>query len=242
MMPSVRIGQRTIDYEVRESERARRKRIEVTPGRVEVIVPAGSDAEEVRSFVDSRRRWLHDRTRELADLVERLRARTPEGVHSGAKILFRGRYLRLRVEPADAAGPRLTYRTAFHVEVPRAMQAADRDAVVRKLLLDWMKVRLEEDAWEVVRRRGRTHGLDPQGLQVKELDTLWGSCGRDGVLRLDRKLVRVPRPVFEYVVVHELCHLKHRDHSPAFWSLVRQVLPDFEERKTWLEEHEVMVG
>ncbi len=241
-MRSVQIGRRTIDYEVWESRKVRRKRIEVTPSRVVVIVPAGSDPEEVRSFVDSRRRWLHDRTQELADLVERLRARTPEGVHSGAKILFRGRYLRLRVEPADVSEPRLTYRTAFHVEVPRAMQVADRGAVVRTLLLDWMRVRLEEDAWEVVRCRGRPHGLSPHGVQVKELETLWGSCGRDGVLRLDRKLIRLPRPVLEYVVVHELCHLEHRDHSPAFWALVKRVLPDYEDRKAWLEEHEVLVG
>ena len=241
-MPSVEIGRRTIDYVVRESQRARRKRIEVTPGKVEVIVPAGSDPDAVRMFVDSRRRWLHDRTQELADLVERLRARTPEGVHSGAKILFRGRYLRLRVEPSDVAEPRITYRTAFHVDVPRAMQAVDRDAVVRELILDWMRVRLEEDAWEVIRRRGRLHGLNPKGVQVKELETLWGSCGRDGVLRLDRKLIRLPRPVFEYVLVHELCHLEHRDHSPAFWALVKRALPDYEERKAWLEDHEVLVG
>lgn len=241
-MASVQIGRRTIDYEVRESQRARRKRIEVTPGRVEVIVPAGSDPAAVRSFVESRRRWLHDRTQELADLVERLRARTPEGVHSGAKILFRGRYLRLRVEPVDAAEPTLTYRTAFHVTVPRSMAAAERDAAVRGLLLGWMDARLEEDAWEVIRRRGRPHGLDPRGVRVKELDTLWGSCGRDGVLRLDRKLVRLPRPVFEYVVVHELCHLERRDHSPAFWALVKRVLPDYEERKAWLEANEVEVG
>ena len=241
-MPSVEIGRRTIDYVVRESQRARRKRIEVTPGKVEVIVPAGSDPDAVRTFVNSRRRWLHDRTQELADLVERLRARTPEGVHSGAKILFRGRYLRLRVEPSHVSEPQLTYRTAFHVEVPRGMSAADRDTVVRKLLLDWVRVRLEEDAWEVIRRRGRPHGLNPTGVQVKELESLWGSCGRDGVLRLDRKLVRLPRPVFEYVVVHELCHLEHRDHSPAFWSLVKRALPEYEERKAWLEDHEVLVG
>ena len=241
-MPSVRIGRRTIDYEVRESGRARRKRIEVTPGRVEVIVPEGSDPEAIRTFVDSRKRWLHDRTQELADVVERLRARTPEGVHSGAKILFRGRYLKLRVEPVDAPEPSLTYRTAFHVAVPRDMPPAQRDATVGALLLDWMDARLEEDAWEVVRRRGRPHGLDPRGVQVKELETLWGSCGRDGVLRLDRKLVRLPRPVFEYVVVHELCHLERRDHSPVFWALVKRVLPDYEERKAWLERHEVEVG
>ncbi|MDZ7779791.1 MAG: M48 family metallopeptidase [Gemmatimonadota bacterium] len=55
-------------------------------------------------------------------------------------------------------------------------------------------------------------------------------------------LARVPRPVLECVVVHELCHLQVRDHSPKFWELVRRVMPDYEGRKEWLEGHEVRVG
>ena len=138
--------------------------------------------------------------------------------------------------------PELSYRTGFHVRVPRAMRGAERDEAVRLLLVEWMEERLSDDAWAVVRRRGRAHGLEPRDIRIREQRTVWGSCGRDGVLRLDRKLARVPKRVFEYVVVHELCHLEHRDHSPAFWSLVRTILPDYEERKAWLEAHEVRVG
>ncbi len=106
----------------------------------------------------------------------------------------------------------------------------------------WLDDRLAEDARSVVRRRGAPHGLEPNGVRIKDQRTLWGSCGRDGVIRLDRKLARVPKPVFEYVVVHELCHLRHRDHSAEFWALVKRVLPDYEERKRWLEAHEVRLG
>lgn len=266
-MPSVQIGRRRIDYRVRRSARAGRKRIEVTPAGVEVIVPEGTADQAVAAFVRSRRRWLHDKTQELAAQIERLNARTPEGLHSGAKVLFRGRYLKLRVEtadrdapspealPPDAARPdaaspdaarphtpRLTYRTGFHVTVPPGLTDDEREDAVRGLLEQWMDERIAEDAWEVVRRRGRPHGLEPRGIRIKDQATLWGSCGRDRVLRLDRKLARLPRPVFDYVVVHELCHLKRRDHSPEFWALVKRVLPGYEEHKEWLEEHEVAVG
>jgi hypothetical protein len=122
------------------------------------------------------------------------------------------------------------------------MDSSERDRAVAELLGEWMDGRLREDAWEVVCRCGRPHGLDPRGIRVKDQRTLWGSCGRDRVLRLDRKLARVPKAVFEYVVVHELCHLRHRDHSQEFWALVKRVLPGFEERKAWLAEHEVRLG
>ncbi len=93
-----------------------------------------------------------------------------------------------------------------------------------------------------MRARGWPHGLDPVGIRARDQDTLWGSCGKDRIIRLARKLARVPRPIFEYVVVHELCHLRHRDHSAEFWGLVRRVMSDYEERKVWLEGHEVRVG
>jgi hypothetical protein len=241
-MGVVEIGSRVIEYDLQRSERARRKRIEVTPGSVEVIVPPGAAPEEIEAFVRSKRRWLVDKTDELREEVARLRARTPEGVHSGAKVLFRDRYLRLRVESADVPKPELTYRTAFHVRVPRGLKGVARDDAVRRLLTDWMDRRLEEDAWKVIRRRGRPHGLEPRDVRIKDQRTLWGSCGRDRVLRLDRKLARVPKLVFEYVVVHELCHLAYRDHSGAFWRLVGRVLPGYVEWKEWLEGHEVRVG
>lgn len=241
-MPEIVVGARSIPYEVRRSRKAGRKRIEVSPRGVEVIVPHDASAGDVERFVHRKRRWLHDKTEEVREEVERLRADTPQGFHSGAKILFRGRYLRLRVTTGEVEKPTLAYRTAFHVELPRGVSNGDREPVVRNLVEEWLEERLTEDAWEVVRRRGAAHALEPRGVQIKDQRTLWGSCGRDGVIRLDRKLTRVPKSVFEYVMVHELCHLEHRDHSPAFWARVKRVLPDYQERKDWLEAHEVKLG
>ncbi len=241
-MPEIVIGTRSIPYEVRRSPKAGRKRIEVSPRGVEVIVPENASTDDVERFLHRKRRWLHDKTEEVREEVERLRGDTPQGFHSGAKILFRGRYLRLRVNTGAVERPALSYRTAFQVELPRDVPDGDREVVVRQLVERWLGERLAVDAWEVVRWRGVAHGLEPRGVQIKEQRTLWGSCGRDSVIRLDRKLARVPKSIFEYVMVHELCHLRHRDHSADFWSLVKRVLPDYEERKNWLEAHEVRLG
>lgn len=241
-MPEVVIGGRSISYEIRRSRKVGSKRIEVRPRGVEVIVPQDASADDVERFVRRKRRWLHDKTQEVQEEVERLRRDTPQGFHSGAKILFRGRYLRLRVCTGAVERPTLSYRTAFHVELPESLPQQEREPAVHDLIDRWLDERLAEDAREVVRRIGVPHGLEPRGVQVKDQRTLWGSCGRDDIIRLDRKLARVPKPVFEYVMVHELCHLSHRDHSPEFWKLVKRVLPDFRERKAWLEAHEVRLG
>lgn len=241
-MPAVEIGARTIEYSVRRSHRATRKRIEVTPGGIEVIAPEADSDEEIRTFVRARRRWLHDKTEEVEEEAARFRARTPEGFHSGAKVVYRGRHLRLRIESADVEEPELTYRTAFDVRVPRDFSQEKRQAAARRLIHDFFDEHLSQDAWDIVDDRGAPLGLIPRDIRLKNQKTLWGSCGQDRILRLDRRLIRLPKPVLEYVVVHELCHLRYRDHSPRFWALVQKILPDYEQRKEWLEEHEVVLG
>jgi predicted metal-dependent hydrolase len=67
---------------------------------------------------------------------------------------------------------------------------------------------------------------------------MWASCGKDGNIRLNRQLVELPRAVLEYVIVHELSHLKHRNHSPAFWRTVGGAMPDWRERQEWLAAYE----
>jgi predicted metal-dependent hydrolase len=71
---------------------------------------------------------------------------------------------------------------------------------------------------------------------------MWGSCGQDRQIHLNWHLIFAPRPVFEYAVVHELCHLKHRNHEPEFWQLVGSILPDWQSRKDWLDKNENMLG
>nr|WP_255259871.1 M48 family metallopeptidase [Lentibacillus sp. CBA3610] len=62
----------------------------------------------------------------------------------------------------------------------------------------------------------------------------WGTCTPDGYIYINWRLIMAPLRVFDYVIVHELTHLKIKDHSPAFWKIVKSILPDFEERKEWL--------
>ncbi|MDF2674900.1 MAG: hypothetical protein K0R09_3168, partial [Clostridiales bacterium] len=72
---------------------------------------------------------------------------------------------------------------------------------------------------------------------VKEQKTLWGSCSSKDNINFNWKLIMAPQAVLDYIVVHELCHLKHRDHSKNYWNLVEQIIPDHKEKRKWLKEN-----
>ncbi len=76
-----------------------------------------------------------------------------------------------------------------------------------------------------------------QTITVRDQKSRWGSCSSRGTLSFNYRLLFAPPKVLDYVVVHELCHLTHMDHSPNFWSMVEQIMPDYRVYKQWLKEH-----
>lgn len=80
-------------------------------------------------------------------------------------------------------------------------------------------------------------GVNPSKTSVKELGYRWASCTRSGALSFHWKCMMAPLKIIDYIVVHELCHMHHRDHTDAFWNEVDKVMPDYGERKMWLKKH-----
>ncbi len=207
-----------------------------------MVAPPETDEARIAAFVATKRRWIYERERDLderAEQAETARRITagPDVWVSGAKVPFRGRRLLLRVVADDIDRPELRYATAFHLRVPRAASAIERERLAESTVRAWLLARACEDARLFVRRHAERLGREPAAIRIAARKRFWGSCSANGTLHLDPRLVAAPRPVFEYVVVHELCHLIERHHGPAFWRLVATLLPDYEVRKAWLERH-----
>ncbi len=115
------------------------------------------------------------------------------------------------------------------VEMPLADRVAARERASREL-----PARLLE--------RAAAHGLSVAKISVRNQRWRWGSCSRTGRICLNWRLVLMPDSVRDYVIIHELMHLRRMDHSPRFWKLVEKACPDYRTARKWLRDHADLLG
>ena len=104
-----------------------------------------------------------------------------------------------------------------------------------KVVHEWHKALLHEMIPPLIDQWQRRLGVEVRGYFLQRMKTKWGSCNhRARTIRLNTELVKKPKDLLEYVVVHELCHLRVRNHSPRFWDLVGSLDPDWQTQRDWL--------
>ena len=239
-MPVLSVGDTEISYTLRRSATAKQARITVSPSSVILVVPDTATDDQIAGVLQRRRAWLVSETRRMSAKVQS----APAIAHftTGAKIPYRGRMAKLRVEPTDGTLVEVAFRNGFMVSVPRSINPKSADSLIETGLRLWLKKRLREDVAAFVAKHGAPNGLKPREVRIKDQKHLWGSCGQDRIVNLNWQLVFAPKTVLEYAVVHELCHLRHRNHDPEFWSLVATIIPDWQDRKGWLDRNEHLLG
>ena len=202
--------------------RARRYVLRVRPdGSIRVTVPRGGSRAEAVLFLQRHARW-----------VEQERARVRE-VH-GAREWLDGTTIMLRGEPVlltvgQAAGGRCLRYGTREIRLPagtgdlRPAVEADR----RNLAREELGPRLMEIA--------AAHGLRVDGVSIRNQRSRWGSCSRGGRIALNFRLVQMPAAVRDYILIHELMHLRQQNHSRKFWRLVEAACPAFRDAERWLK-------
>jgi len=224
------------EYRIIRSQRRRTAAIQIKGDAVEVRVPHWVEEAWIEGFVRERRDWVASRLASVRAQRELHRI----DVVQGAAIPFRGRSLRLEwqrgeVTRLEPEGDRL------RLTLSRRVRRCEH-RVAEETLRSW----LLQQAGEVLPARlqalaART-GLAPSGVSVRSFRRRWGSCDNRGGIALNWRLILADPRVADYVLIHELCHLRHFDHSPAFWRLVQRHCPDhrhwqayLRERGCWLE-------
>jgi predicted metal-dependent hydrolase len=195
-----------------------------------VVAPLRARAADITAFIDQHRAWIDARL----ETLQRLLAAHPGSAQlaDGGTILYRGQPVGLHVRAGTR--PQVLETSGIEVIVPSRVVGVDLEAAVERMLRHWLRWSAQNDALEYVVRHARPNDLLPAAVRVKEQKRLWGSCSARGAINLNWRLIFAPPAVFEYVVVHELCHLREAHHQAAFWRLVGEILPEFEAQRRWL--------
>lgn len=212
MTDTLAIGQPPIPVTLRRSARARRLslRVSTLDGRVTLTVPPRTAARTARAFAESKEAWLRAQLTHIAPPV----------------IVGPGTVLTVLDRPVTLAdGPRLRLDGAtLYVTSPKQAQA-------------WVKEQARAALAAASDRYAAQLGRRYARLTLRDTRSRWGSCTSDRRLMFSWRLALAPLPVLDYVAAHEVAHLEHMDHSPAFWRVVERLCPDWRTHRDWLRRH-----
>jgi predicted metal-dependent hydrolase len=202
-------------------------RLRVFPdGRVEVVLPRRAPAGPVEDFVRRSAGWIHNTRARLA-------ARAPESpAISPHETWYRGR----RVPVVHRPGAAPPYRVRFTGEAFEITGDGSEERTA-PLLEAWFRQAARAVFHARVHALNAETGYAWSRIRVADQTTRWGSCSTKGALSFNWRLLMAPPEVLDYVVIHELAHLREMNHSPRFWALVEARCADYRRHMQWLKDH-----
>jgi predicted metal-dependent hydrolase len=212
---------------IRESRKARRLILQVVPPhRLELVVPRGTRPSDIEAFVGQHREWIAEARSEIAAKYVADRDQNPRRIVLPA--IERTFVVGYRNRPTRPSG----YRLMGNTLVVSSADEHRRDVgpVLRQWLMNMGRKHLKP--WLL--REARRVGDVPHKIQVRLQRTRWGSCSAQRTISLNASLLLLEPPLVRYLMIHEICHMRILDHSPAFWRRVARFEPRFEQLDTEL--------
>ena len=223
----VKVANEPIEYRVTRSADATEPRIDVGIHEIAVVIPEGMSVDPEQLLVENGH-WVVAKKRKY----DRYREQIPERrFEEGATFPYLGEPHEVVVEVRSAATVSDgTLRLAEH-NVERTSIKRALEALYRRKAREWFESQAEHYAVEM--------GVEYDRIEVRNQRTKWGSCSTSGTIGLNWRLVMAPCDVVDYVVIHELAHLREPNHSDAFWSIVAEQDRNYNDHAEWLEENSI---
>jgi len=224
--------------------KSKRKTITISvdsKGNVLVKAPSRLTDEKILELVKNKSSWIE---RKLL-LVEKVVGKTRERQYVNDEIFYYwGKECSLQLI-VDATKKKLNvniYDDKLVVTIPTSKVGIINEdiiyeSIIKVALTKWYKQMAKVKISERVTYYESFFLEKPGSVIVKEQKKRWGSCSQDGTLRFNWRIIMAPEYIVDYIVVHEMCHLRYMNHASEFWNLVELILPDFKIRKDWLKKN-----
>jgi predicted metal-dependent hydrolase len=217
-----------IEYTLKRSDRKTASIYIERDGQVSVLVPKGLSKARIEELLESKRKWIYRNQAEWHDLNA---TRVQREYVNGEGFLYLGRTYRLKL--VDQQEHPLMLKNGYFCLMSNNGSVPDADSAFKEFYRTKGKDRIPDRVAFFQRRMG----VESKSITIMELKNRWASCTPGGKLNFHWKCMMAPPTVLDYIVVHELAHLIHANHTEAFWNEVDKVLPDYGDRKEWLRIH-----
>jgi len=196
-------------------------------GEIVIHAPHKASKREIEEFLREREAWV---VRKLLEEKER-RKELQRGFVPGEKFLYLGEWYPLEIDESGRKGLPLTLSFGNFVLNKDYIEEA------KDLFVEWYKREAKEKIEGRVRYYSNRFRLFPKQTKITGAKSRWGSCSRDNRLSFSWRIIMAPLKIIDYVLVHELVHIKEKNHSPNFWSALEKILPDYRECRVWLRRN-----
>jgi predicted metal-dependent hydrolase len=199
---------------------------------VVLLAPVGIPVDRLDRVVHRKARWIVGKLRRGASLPTSL---PPREFVSGETFRYLGRQYRLRVASEGSRRPSVSLRGGWLlVRVPGGLEGPERAEAVQQALVGWYRLHATERLPERVTFWSERFDIPMPTVLIRDQTKRWASCDRKRVMRFNWRIIQASMTLVDYVVVHELVHLSHREHTRDFWSVLGKAMPDYEHRRAAL--------
>ena len=216
--------------EIIRSSKRKTSAIKIQKGKVFVMVPERLSRAVIESLVTEKTRWIKEKLAIQKEII----AIKPKEFISGEAFSCLDKSHPLKIESGLYPAIKL-HRDELVVSVRD--KAADNAQAIKQLLIKWFKQQAESALRDKTAHYSRMIGVNASSVTIKSFKARWGSCSVTAGIQYNWKIIIAPDRIVNYVVIHELCHILHHNHSPAFWKAVERYCHDYRDCGAWLKSN-----
>ena len=231
-----------IDYQLIRSARRKTLLLQVKQGKITVRAPARLPLCDINAFIHAKSEWLQQKLAAQSLVAEHGIAVKTASFLPNSQITYLDRNYLIHVEFAAKSAVyvndnKITVVLSYRQQ-KNLLKDDDLAAQIKKSLANYFKQQLHKYIDEKLPKFISLCQLSPKSYKIRYYKSCWGSCNNRAELSFNYLLMQLPSWVIDYVIVHELCHLKHLNHSADFWQLVQRYFPNYIQAKNWLKKNQ----
>ncbi|HFK1767249.1 hypothetical protein AT258_24635 [Bacillus wiedmannii] len=232
-MHYIKFGSQTIEYKLSRSNRRKSVSISVDQHGVKVVAPTAAEHNIIENILHQKGAWIRN---QLTSYEEMNQNSLKRKFVSGEKFPYLGRHYRLKViKISDSLETSFRFHKGqFVAEIHEDVIEDQHRDLLLPLYTEWIMERGNQFSKERMKRFTIKFSHHPNSIKIKDQEQRWGSCTPAGNILLNWRIFLAPASIVDYVLAHELVHLKHMNHSQEYWETLRMLLPDYEAKKEWL--------